>query len=207
MRRALPLLLCGALLAGCFGAPPPLPRDHYYRILVPRPAGDGPGPRLAGTVSVPPLGADGLLRERPLLFSAGGRAHEMQQHDYHHWTDPPTRMLQAQLVSYLRLGGLADSVITPNLPVRPDFEVIGRIKRFERLLGDGPPRVHAELELAVVRLADNRMLVFDTYAVERSSGGGVAASIVALNQAVAEIFGRFLADARRTALALRPDPE
>lgn len=199
------LLLSTLLLGGCLGAAPPVPRDHFYRILVPGPAAEET--RLPGVVSVPPLEADGLLRERPLVFSASGRAHEMQQHDYHHWTDPPNRMLQRQLVGYLRQSGLAESVVTPDLRARPDYEVVGRIKRLERLLGGGPPRVHAELELALVRLADGRMLVIDSYAVERSSAGdGVGAAVVALNQAVAEIFDRFLADTRQTTLAIRPAP-
>ena len=70
MRPLIAALFFALLLAGCFGQAPPLPRDHYYRILVPQQSGDGTGPILAGVVSVPPLDADGLLRERPLLFSA-----------------------------------------------------------------------------------------------------------------------------------------
>jgi len=54
-------------------------------------------------------------------------------------------------------------------------------------------------------LADDRLLVLQSYAVERpSTEDSVESSIVAPNLAVAEIFGRFLADARRTALAVRP---
>ena len=75
---------------------------------------------LPGVVSVQPLDADGLLRERPLVFGAKGRPHEMQQHDYHYWTAPPPRMLQGQMVSFLRRSGLAESVVTPDMRIRPD---------------------------------------------------------------------------------------
>lgn len=208
MKPLIALLFVAPLLAGCFGQAPPLPRDHYYRILVPHQTGDRAGPVLTGVVSVPPLEADGLLRERPLLFSATGAAHEMQQHDYHHWSDPPTRMLQGELASYLRQSRFGETVVTSDIRIRPDFEVVGRIKRLERLFGDGTPRVAAELELALIHLADNRMLVINTYSVEQSShGGSVEASVMALNQAVTEIFGRFLEDARQTSLANRPDPD
>lgn len=207
MRRLIAPLLLVSLLAGCLGQAPPLPRDHYYRILVPHKGGDRARPVFAGVVSIPPLEADGLLRERPLLFSASGAAHQMQQHDYHHWSDPPTRMLQGELASYLRQSRFGEAVVTSDIRIRPDFEVVGRIKRLERLLGGGAPRVAAELELALVHLADNRMLVIDTYSVELSSrGGSVEASVMALNRAVTEIFGRFLEDARQTSLAERPDP-
>jgi len=208
MRPLIALLFLMPLLAGCFGSAPPLPRDHYYRILVPHQTGDGTSPVFAGVVSIPPLEADGLLRERPLLFSASGATHEMQQHDYHHWSDPPTRMLQGELASYLRQSRFGETVVTSDIRIRPDFEVVGRIKRLERLMGNGSPRVAAELELALIHLADNRMLVIDTYSAERSSrSGSVEASVMALNQAVTEIFGRFLEDARQTSLANRPDPD
>ena len=146
------LILVPALLLGlgaCGGSAPPVPRDHYYRVLVPPPTHDA-GVLFPGVISVAPIEAEGLLRERPLLFSASGQPHEMQQHDYHYWIDPPPRLLQGELIDYLRASGLARSVVSPDLRIDTDYQVTGRIKRFERLLGGGPPRVIAELELALV---------------------------------------------------------
>lgn len=194
------VLLVG--LTGCLGAAPPVPRDHYYRIAVSTPS-RGQDVVFPGVVSVAPLEADGLLRERPLLFSPNGRAHEMQQHDYHYWTDPPPRMLQAELVDYLRHSGMAQSVITPELRIVPDYEVSGRIRRLERLLGAGPSRVVAELELAMTEAAHRRLLVIATYSAEAPArDDSVGASVLALNEALADIFARFLTDAglRHTAL-------
>ncbi len=192
-------------LAGCIGSAPPVPRDHFYRILVPTPALGGAaqgasqgvsGKIFPGVLSVTPLEADGLLRERPLLYSATGRANEIQQHDYYYWTDPPPRMLQVQLVDYLRDVGLFKAVITPELRIRPDYEVSGRIKRLERLLGGGPPRVVAEVELAMVETERNQLLVIQTYSAEMPAADeSVEASVIALDLALARIFERFLADA------------
>ncbi len=194
-------------VSGCLGSAPPVPRDHYYRILVPAPDAAASGRRLPGVLSIQLFEADGLLRERPLVFSATGRSHMMQQHDYHHWTDPPTRMLQGQLAGYLRKSGLAETVVTPDLRVRPDFLINGRIKRLEHVLGGGSPRVFAELELALIRRADDNLILLDTYAAEEPSrGAGIEASISALNRAVAKIFARFLADARQIELAVKPNP-
>ena len=111
----LKLLICVPLLllVGCFNSAPPVPRDHYYRISVPTPARSDV-PMLQGVVAVAPLEADGLLRERPLLYSASGQSYEMQQHAYHYWSDPPPRMLQFQLIDYLRSSGLANTVIAPD---------------------------------------------------------------------------------------------
>ena len=227
MRRLGLLVLALAGLTGCLGSAPPVPRDHYYRVLVAPPTqGDAPqstsassvsgqsasrpsatGIMFPGVLSVAPLEADGLLRERPLLYSTTGRAHEMQHHDYHYWMDPPPKMLQAQLVDYLRASGVAKAVVTPDLRVRPDYEITGRLKRFERLLGSEPTRVVAEVELAMVEIERNQLLVIETYSAEVAAGDdSVEASVLALDQALARIFERFLADATWSHTAFRAAP-
>ena len=232
MTRLSLIVLALAGLTGCMGSAPPVPRDHYYRIMVAppshaaasqtasiegasilgRPLGRPLGRRLGrplgrpgsgadvaafpGVLSVTQLEAEGLLRERPLLYSATGSATEMQQHDYHYWMDPPPRMLQLQLVDYLRASGLAQSVVTPELRIEADYEVSGRIKRLERLLGGGPTRVVVELELSLVARATNELIVIGTYSAEAIAGDdGVESSVLALNRALGQVFERFLADA------------
>ncbi len=224
---ALALALAGLTgLTGCLGSAPPIPRDHYYRIVAVPPVRaaasqtaspqtatiegamvlgrlgwEMPGSRadtvaFPGVLSVMPLEAEGLLRERPLMYSTTGSATEMQQHDYHYWMDPPTRMLQLQLVDYLRASGLVGSVVTPELRIEADYLVSGRIKRLERLLGGGPTRVVAELELSLVTRADNELIVIGTYSAEAlAADDGVESSVLALNQALGQVFERFLADA------------
>jgi len=195
-RYFIPLLIV-PLLAGCLGSAPPVPRDHYYRLLVSSPVDISAEGRLASTISVESLQADGLLRERPLLYSESGAPHEVQQHNYHYWTDAPPRMLQDQLVTYLRQSNIARSVVTPDMRVRADYLVSGKVKRLERLLGGGPPRVFVELELALVRLSDNALLLVDNFAEqEPETGNGVGSAIIALNKATGRLFGRFLGRAQ-----------
>ena len=190
------------LMAGCFGSAPPVPRDHYYRLLVSSPEAFYLQNRLTGVMRVELLQADGLLRERPLLYSESGASHEVQQHNYHYWTDAPPRMLQDQLVSYLRRSNIARSVVTPDMRVRADYQVSGKVKRLERLLGGGPPRVFVEMELALVRLSDNALLLVDNFAdQELEVGKDVGAAIIALNKATGRLFDRFL---KRTKVAVSP---
>jgi ABC-type uncharacterized transport system auxiliary subunit len=216
MKNLFLIVLALAGLTGCVGSAPPVPRDHYYRVMVAPPtraaasqtasiAGasvlgqpDSGADIVAfpGVLSVAPLEAEGLLRERPLLYSATGNAHEMQQHDYHYWMDPPTRMLQLQLVDYLRASGLVQSVVTPDLRIKTDYEVSGRIKRLERLLGGGPARVIVELELSLVARANNDLIAIGTYTAEAIAGDdGVESSVLAITLALGQVFERFLADA------------
>ena len=198
------LLLAAPLIAalgGCLGAAPPVPRDHFYRVAVA--AAPEPSRRLANTISVAPIQADGLLQERPLLFSSGG-GYEVQQHDYYFWTEAPPRMLQAQLVDFLRGSGAARSVITPDLRLAAEFEITGRIRRLERVLEGNATRVVAQLELAMTEVERNRLVVVQSYAVERAArDDSVEATVQAMNAALSDIFARFLADADRHQLAQR----
>lgn len=198
MKRVVHIVLTAALLAGCGGSSPPVPADNFYRILISGPEARSTGMALSGVVSVTAFDADGLVRARPVLFTPSGESHAVRQHNYHFWADSPTKLLQEQLVGYLKKTGLAETVVTPELRVRADFELMGKIKRLERLVGDGAPRVIAELELSLVRLADRRLVVTNTYAVELpADGDSVSASVLALTEAVGRIFAAFAADIDR----------
>lgn len=201
-RALLPTLALAltAVLAGCLGSAPPVPRDHYYRIVVPAPAPTAKRDFLPGVLVVEPLQANGLLRERPLLYSLSGKPHEVQQHDYHYWADAPPRMLQEQMVAYLRRSAIAQSVVTPEMRVNADFRLSGKAKRLERLIGGGPPRVFVELELALVRLSDDSLLALESYSEEvTATDNDVKSAVLALNQATARIFHRFVNGAVRIA--------
>jgi len=196
MKRLLVLTALGPLLAGCLGSAPPVPRDHYYRLVVHGPETGRTEAPFPGVMQVDQLQADGLLRERPLLYSRSGASHEVQQHNYHYWNDAPARMLQDQMVAWLRRGGIAGQVVTPEMRIRADYQVSGKVRRLERLLGGGPPRVAVELELSLIRLADDRLMLVDSFAgQERVADSSVAAAVVAINRVTGRIFQRFTTQA------------
>jgi len=200
MKRLLFLTLLGPVLAGCLGSAPPVPRDHYYRLLVPMPAESGGALLLPGVLTVELLQADGLLRERPLLYSTAAEAAELQQHNYHYWNDVPPRLLQDQMVTYLRRSGVASLVVTPDTRVRAEYQISGKAKRFERLVGSGGSKVVVEIEFALLRLSDDALLVVDTYSAEEpAAGDSIEDSILALNRATARVFDAFLSDVRTAA--------
>jgi ABC-type uncharacterized transport system auxiliary subunit len=200
MKRLLLLTLLAPVLAGCLGSAPPVPRDHYYRLLVPLPAESGGAMLLPGVLTVELLQADGLLRERPLLYSTAADAAELQQHNYHYWNDVPPRLLQDQMVTYLRRSGVASLVVTPDTRVRAEYQISGKAKRFERLVGGGGSKVVVEIEFALLRFSDDALLVVDTYSAEEAAAGdSIEESILALNRATARVFDAFLSDVRLAA--------
>ncbi len=196
MRTGILALILALVLAGCQSAPGPAPVDRFYRVAIPAP--DAMGVSLPGTVQVGRLDADGLMRERPVVYSDDDGALSLAQHEYDYWIEPPARLLQVELVQYLRSAGIARSVVTPELRIRPDFEVVGTVRRFERLIGRSGPSVVVSLDLALVDRNDDRLRVVDTYSAEIDCADStVDTSVAAFNRALTAIFAEFLADMRQ----------
>lgn len=201
MKAILSAAVLTLVLAGCQGGSDPAPVDRFYRIAISTPEMPE-GPSLPGTVMVDRLDADGLMRERPVVYSMDADGFSLAQHEYDYWVEPPARLLQAELVRYLRSAGIARSVVTPELRVESDFEVIGTVRRFERLIGRSAPRVAVTLELALVDRAGDRPRVVKTYSAEIvCPDDTVDASVSAFNEAIAAIFAEFLIDIRHSGSA------
>jgi len=194
--RAGRLALVAALaagLSGCFGSAEPPPRDRYYRLLAGADAAPLSKPALKGILVVEQLTTDGLLLERPLLFTTSSAGNEVQQHDYHYWIDRPPNMVQQQIVEYLRARNVAKSIVTPRLRVDATYRLVGSIKRMERILGDGGNRVVVELELGVLRARDGRLIMIDTYREERpADAADIKSAVAAINAAFEACLDRFV---------------
>ncbi|MGH6893452.1 MAG: hypothetical protein ACREEP_14470, partial [Dongiaceae bacterium] len=90
--KALALLPLLALLSGCFSSAPAVPREQYFRLVAATPASQSAAP-ISGGIEVVPFAAEGVMSERPLLFTAdGGR--KLEQRNYAYWTDAPPQMLR-----------------------------------------------------------------------------------------------------------------
>jgi ABC-type uncharacterized transport system auxiliary subunit len=189
------LLLIGAglwlTLWGCASGPAPI--DHYYRIDAGVP--DAPAAKkLEGNLQIDRLRADALTGKRQILYKETANSSKIRQHPYQLWSDPPTILLQAELVSFLSAAAAADSVISATARVKANYAVSGRIREFERVLG---PKVHVivEIQLATTSAESGEILVNRIYREERdAASASVEASVVAFNEAVHIIFQQFLAD-------------
>ena len=187
--RLLPILL---LLSGCFGSAPPVPKEQYFRLVAAAPAGQA-STMLDGGIEIIPFTGDGVLTERPLLFTAdGGR--KLEQRNYAYWTAAPPQMLRDQLVAYLRQAGISDNVVPSELRVETAYTVRGAIKRLEQLVGS-PNGAVVSLELSVIEKASDRLLLSRTYTAEKpTSGDSIDGAVAALNDGLDEIFAAFAGD-------------
>jgi ABC-type uncharacterized transport system auxiliary subunit len=190
--KAFAILSAFLLLAGCFGAAPPVPKEQYFRLVSGTPAEQGSG-QLKGGVEIVPFTGEGVMNERPLLFSAdGGR--KLEQRNYAYWTDAPPQMLRDLLVAYLRQTNVADNVTPSELRVDTAYSVRGTIKRLEQLTGTQSGAV-ISLELSLIEKAGDRLVLSKTYTSEKpTSGETIDSAVAALNDGLNDIFAAFAAD-------------
>ncbi|HET6156897.1 MAG TPA: ABC-type transport auxiliary lipoprotein family protein [Dongiaceae bacterium] len=190
--KGLALLPVLALLAGCFGSAPAVPKEQYFRLLAAQPTEQAPK-KVKGGIEVVPLAGEGVMTERPLLFTAdGGR--KLEQRNYAYWTDAPPQMLRDQLVAYLREESVADNVVPSELRVESAYVIRGTIRRLEQLVGDKSGAV-ISLELAIIEKSSDRLVLSKVYTAEKpTSGESIDNAVAALNDGLDEIFAAFAGD-------------
>lgn len=108
------------------------------------------------------------------------------------WTDRLPRLVQLRLLQAFENTGRAGAVGVPGQGLAIDYQVVTEIRRFEISLEDGA----AVVELSVKALNDRTGEVRAAQIFESRvplSGGGNAASVVALNEAFANVTDQIIA--------------
>ena len=195
--RRLPSAAAVALLSLLACAPTPVPRLRFYRLAPDREAPVGAAPAiLDGVLVINRFTADTLLGERPIVYGNGDSA-ELHQHRYDYWVEPPPDMLEDRLAAHLRARRAATVVARPEMRLRPDYVLRGRVRRFERVVGGGN-RAVIETEITVTDASD-RLVWTGVYKADvAANGDGVRAAVAAFDRGVADILDRFTADLARS---------
>ena len=195
---------CGfALLAvwalACAGSPPP--PDSFHRLFVQAPSARAT-PLLAGVVEVDRFQASDVLLGRPLAVSdADGRVLRHARYDY--WADAPPILLQQALIGYLRAGGLAERVVTPEQRDDPRWIVSGRIQRFDWVRGGGSAGTLV-IDLALRGRDDGSPRIQASYRATQEARSDDASAVAdALEVAAGEVFGSFVSDVEAALAAPR----
>ena len=192
MDRRLYTLFLALFLYSC-AMNEPVPEDHYYKL----PGTDRTVPQnkvTDGGIFVEQFIADGLYRERPMLYSIDSLGIDLQQYHYHHWVDSPSRMLRDRLIRYLAASHAAASV-TPSIDDSVQLTIHGTIKGFERREYGHTDMVNVELEFRVERIGSKTPVLQSLYRNQVDvNGRGINDVVIAFDEALSRIFAALLSD-------------
>ena len=188
------LVLAG--LSGC-GSIQPLPSDTFYRLnIVPKVDARSDGQIWTDkTVRVAKFRASGVHRERAIAYTESDQV-VVKQHRYHLWIDSPERILQNELVRYLRAVGVAPAITASDLG-NDGFVIQGQIHQMDHVISADGARVVVAVAFELVQQDSGKALVLGTeYRESRpTSGSDMTAVAAAISDAVGIIFEQFVTDA------------
>jgi cholesterol transport system auxiliary component len=192
-------LIAVLMLFGC--ATDPLPDYRYYRSA-PSAAVDAlAAPLLAETVEVAFFRADGVLGERPIVYSYDDEPQKLSQYHYQLWTDPPGAWIQRRIVDLLGNYRISPLVSPRASPRSEPSQLTGTIERFERIKNatGGQWRVAVALRLRLEAHRASVPLLEKRYEVMLDvAGDTIANSVDSFGQAVDQITAQFVQDLRLT---------
>ena len=144
MRRAIRFILvlvAAAGLGACGGGRP----IRYYTLELP-PSPEPSTNAYPITVLLGRIGAPEILQDEPVAYRLG--ANEIGTYDYHHWVEPPVRLVKVMLIRQLRASGKYQSVAELGSSTQGQFVLQGRLYDFEEVdSGSTTALVTMEFEL------------------------------------------------------------
>ena len=145
---------------------------------------------------VGPLQARGIYNERAILYIEDVRPLEVLRYHYHYWLQNPTQLIQENLLAYLRNTGLATNAVPYGIRVRHDYQLSGRLLRFERLIRKDGIFVIARIEFIVEK--SGRLVFSHIYEqTERAANDEMHATADAMGHALEKIYQQLYRDIRQ----------
>lgn len=191
MRNAI-ITLGLAMLAAC-GGQSTVEEDHYYRLATGQVA-PASQPLADGAIFVEQFLADGIQRERALVYAESSAAAELRQRHYHFWADSPSRLLRDQLVDYLRAAN-AGGQITGAPEVPAELSIYGKIRRLDHIVKSGSAEVVVVLEFRVQRAGlDAPLLVRQYERTMSAADSSVEAAVDVFAAALSGIYAELVED-------------
>jgi len=186
------IILCPllALLMSC-SSNRTIPDDQFYRL--PTPTTDLSNLDLIqGGIFVQRFIAEGLYRERPLIYLKGNQGIEIAQYNYQLWVDSPPRLLRDHLIAYLRKAQASDFVVE-STDVATVLRIHGKLQRFEIDLENG--LVIVQMQFRVDHRDHRSPVLLNEYSANVSTtGAGFNSIILGYASAIDSIYFKMLSE-------------
>jgi ABC-type uncharacterized transport system auxiliary subunit len=123
--RVVVLLAAVGLIACGSGRP-----VKYYTLVLPQ-APQASGNPYPVTLLIGRVAGPEILQDGPIAYRSG--PNEIGVYDYHHWIEPPVRMVRLALIRQLRASGRYQSVAEMGSSAHGDFLLHGRLEDLEEV--------------------------------------------------------------------------
>ena len=193
--RTVGILAVALLLNACVNQPS-VPQDYFYRLPELHPSVPHQQTLINGLLLVDELQADGVYRERPLLYVDGQRPLEVVQYHYRHWVQTPSQIIQDNLLEYLREANVADKVERYTSGNSPDLLITGRLQKFEQFVQQTGSTAVVAMEIEF-RKKTPQGTVKESREYETkvmADGSSIHDSVIAFGNALQQIYDKILAD-------------
>ena len=183
------------LVNGCVSQPA-VPQDYFYRLPAIHPDSAFDTIQVEGVIAVDQLDADGVYRERPLLYVDAQRPLEVLQYHYRHWIQIPSQLIQDNMVDYMREANIAGSVERYTSGRRHDFLIKGRLHKFERLVEKDRSIAVVQVEIEFRKIQKQGMVkITKMYQSQKAAQGQtIHDSVMAFGEALRQIYKDMLND-------------
>ena len=182
--RYIPIGLMLATLGACGGGRP----IRYYTVETP--AAAAPSTSVYPiTILIGHIGSPEILQTDAIAYRSG--PNEIGTYDYHHWAEPPVRMVKVALVRRLRASGKYQSVGELGSSVQGDYVLQGRLYDFEEV-DTGSIAALVSLEFDLFDRRTHKTVWTHFYSRSRPAQGREIADVVAaldrnLGEGLAEV--------------------
>ena len=182
------------LLSGC-ATTSQIPEDRFYQIEAVAPSISVPRPVFPEGLGVDKVSADPLRSGRAVLYRDSRKPLEVKRYHYEYWVDQPPRMVPQALVDYLRASGVVDPTGGESRRANGSYALKAHLKRFDRVVGAGRPRVEIELQTTLYANGSGLPLWANNYLHQQESDAGdMHATAAAMQMALANIFASMVED-------------
>jgi ABC-type uncharacterized transport system auxiliary subunit len=182
-------------LGGCVSQET-VPQDYFYRLPDLHPSAPRQAKLFNGVLQVDELHAEGVYRERPLLYVDAKRPLEVLQYHYRHWIQVPSQLIQENLIEYLRQANVAARVERYSSDSQRDMLIGGRLQKFEQLVKPAGATAVVAMEIDFRRNTSQGTLK-QTKIYEHkvmAQGPTIHDSVIAFGKALQLIYDDILAD-------------
>ena len=177
-----------------------VPEDHYY-LLPEKKANinrlDSP---VVDSVAVAQVIAEGLYRERSILFIKAKSPLELRQYHYRHWAKAPSYLLQDDIVELFRQANYAKDVVRYDPKSPAAIIVKGHLLRFEQIIETTESSVNVVMEFEVIKNEPEQNEKWrKVYEIrEKTEGESIHNIVEAFGRALSKIYSIFLSDLKKS---------